>query len=147
MVQHPRTGLGAGIVHHYALVTVGDTPEAVHAQEFQDIADADPDFHIRHLSKFRSAVGEEHRRLNLIQAGEVRQIAVVLVGKAAPGGLGRDFFTQSHPPQERNLAKEISPEAMVVEHRHPGIRSEFHIVHAGKCLLVQQEYQYYSQTF
>lgn len=104
-------------------IAVGETPDAVHAQQAEDIFDAEAHFDVRVRDR-RHAAGEEQRSLR------VGQTAVVLLRERAPHALADQHFAPLEFLDERNAAQQDAVEVVFEEERHPCVRCEFVEIHA-----------------
>lgn len=101
---------------------MGETPDAVHAQQSEDIFDAEAHFDVRVRNR-RHAAGEEQRGLR------VGQTAVVLFRERAPHALADQHFAPFEFPDERNAPQQNAVEVVFEEERHPCVRCEFVEIH------------------
>ena len=135
--QNPRVpGLRASEFEFYAQVdgeildllpgfrvAVRDAPDEVHAQQPEDVFDAESHLDIR--VGHRCHAGREEQRC--LRCGEA---AVVLLRQRAPHALAYQHLAPFEFFDERDAPQQDAVEVVFEKQRHPGVRSELVEVHA-----------------
>lgn len=110
-------------------LAVGEPPDAVDAQQAEDVLHAEAHLDIGFFDRGHA------RRKEQIGFG-VAKTAVVAVRKRAPYGLAYHYFAPFEPFHERDAAQQPAVEVVFEEDRRPGIGGEFVEIHAGKGIRI-----------